>query len=94
MTEVFEGLKVKKQNPTRSYKILGKLTAKIYKAECKSDKKTYAMKSIPADKLNEGELLKLKNELVALAKLRSDFSVRFIEAFYFKDTYFVITEVV
>lgn len=92
--EVFERLKVKKLNPSLSYKVLGKLTTKIYKARRKSDNKIYAMKTIDANKLKEGELLKLKNELVALAKLRSDFSVRFIEAFYFKGTYFVITELV
>ena len=69
MLEVFDGLEVKTQNPTGSYKVMGKLTQKIYKAKRKSDNQVYAMKSIAAKNLNEQELLKLKNELLAVAKL-------------------------
>ena len=87
-----EGLEFKKQNPCSFYKVQVRLASNIYKVERKSDKKIYAMKRIAAGNLNEVELDKLKNELVAFTLVESEFSVCYIEAFYFKDTYFIITE--
>lgn len=52
------------------------------------------MKTIPANTLTDQELLKLQNELMALANLHTDYSVDYIETFYFKNNYFMITELI
>lgn len=52
------------------------------------------MKSIPAKTLTDKELLKLQNELMALANLQTEYSVDYIETFYFKNNYFMITELI
>jgi len=52
------------------------------------------MKSIPAKRLTDSELLKLQNELMALANLNTEYSVDYIETFLFKDNYFMITELI
>ena len=54
----------------------------------------FAMKSVPSNTMNESELLQLKNELVALANLQSDYSVNYYETFYFKNSFFMITELI
>ena len=56
-----------KSNPSIFYKIKGKITPTIYKAQRKSDGKEFALKNVAAANFNQAELLKLKNELVALA---------------------------
>ena len=65
--EIFEGIGVNKSNPSIFYKIKGKITPTIYKAQRKSDSKEFAMKNVAVVNFNQTELLKMKNELVVLA---------------------------
>ena len=96
MKELYDSLAFVEKNPSSIYKIIQKIDYinHYYVAERKKDKKKFMIKSVMKMKLQQESdgLQGFYNEAVAHFKVESPYLIKFIQAFSYKNTYFIVKE--
>ena len=83
--------KFKTKNPSTAYKINGKKNKDFYNANSKKDtSQQFLIQNVDVKKGQNVE--KVQNQLVAMSLIESQYHVKYCDVFFFKDTYFIVTE--
>ena len=97
MKELYDSLEFVEKNPSSIYKIIQKIDYinHYYVAERKKDQKKFMIKSVEKRKLESmGGMQGFYNEAVAHFKVESPYMIKFIQAFNYKNTFFIVKEMI
>ena len=91
VSQLIDQLSIRRENPSRHYKILKRINVKTYTARSTKDNHHFAIKSVP-EPPDDKSRQELMHEIFALGVIFSPNKVTYVDAFVFKAHYFLVME--